>query len=40
MSAPDDRTVQFSLKDVYAPFEAAIGAPVFWILPREVLERD
>ena len=29
VSAPDDRTVQFSLKDVYAPFEAAIGAPVF-----------
>ena len=40
VSAPDDRTVQFSLKDVYAPFEAAIGAPVFWILPREVLEQD
>ncbi len=40
VSAPDDRTVQFSLKDVYAPFESAIGAPVFWIVPREVIEQD
>jgi ABC-type transport system substrate-binding protein len=38
--APDDRTVQFTLKEVYAPFEAAIGGPVFWILPREVVEQD
>ncbi|HEX8966244.1 MAG TPA: ABC transporter substrate-binding protein, partial [Chloroflexota bacterium] len=40
VTAPDDRTVQFVLKDVYAPFEALIGAPVFWILPREVVEQD
>ena len=38
MTAPDARTVQFRLKDVYVPFEAAIGAPLFWILPREVIE--
>jgi ABC-type transport system substrate-binding protein len=40
VSALDDRTVQFRLKDVYVPFEAAIGAPIFWILPREVIEAD
>ena len=40
VTAPDDRTVLFTLKDVYAPFEAAIGAPVFWILPREVIDAD
>jgi ABC-type transport system substrate-binding protein len=32
--------VQFTLKDVYVPFEAAIGAPIFWIMPREVIEAD
>jgi peptide/nickel transport system substrate-binding protein len=40
VTAPDDRTVVFTLKDQYAPFEAAIGAPVFWIIPREVVEQD
>jgi peptide/nickel transport system substrate-binding protein len=40
VSAPDDRTVQFTLKEAYAPFEAAVGGPVFWILPREVVEQD
>jgi peptide/nickel transport system substrate-binding protein len=40
VAAPDDRTVQFTLKDVYAPFEAALGAPIFWIIPREVVEQD
>jgi peptide/nickel transport system substrate-binding protein len=39
-SAPDERTVVFTLKDPYAPFEAAMGAPIFWILPREVVEAD
>lgn len=39
-SAPNERTVQFKLKDAYAPFEAAIGAPIFWIMPREVIEQD
>jgi peptide/nickel transport system substrate-binding protein len=40
VSALDARTVQFRLKDTYVPFEAAIGAPIFWILPREVIEQD
>jgi peptide/nickel transport system substrate-binding protein len=39
-TAPDDRTVVFTLKEVYAPFENAIGAPYFWIMPREVVEQD
>ena len=40
VTAPDERTVQFKLKEVYAPFEAAIGSPIFWILPKEVIEAD
>jgi peptide/nickel transport system substrate-binding protein len=40
VTASDDRTVVFTLKDQYAPFEAALGAPVFWIMPREVVEQD
>ena len=40
VSAPDARTVQFQLKEVYAPFEAAIGSPIFWVLPKEVVEQD
>jgi peptide/nickel transport system substrate-binding protein len=40
VTAPDDRTVVFTLKDQYAPFESAIGAPIFWIMPREVVEQD
>jgi ABC-type transport system substrate-binding protein len=40
VTAPDARTVQFTLKDIYAPFEAQIGAPVFWILPKEVVDQD
>src|SRR4051812_26008423 len=40
VTAPDDHTVVFTLKDQYAPFEAAIGAPIFWILPKEVVEQD
>ena len=40
VAAPDGRTVVFTLKDAYAPFEAAIGSPIFWILPREVIEQD
>jgi ABC-type transport system substrate-binding protein len=39
-TAPDDRTVVFKLKDVYAPFENAVGAPYFWIMPHEVVEQD
>jgi peptide/nickel transport system substrate-binding protein len=40
VTAPDAKTVQFRLKDVYVPFEAAMGAPIFWIMPREVIEAD
>ena len=40
VTAPDARTVQFHMKDVYVPFEASLGAPLFWILPREVVEAD
>jgi len=40
VTAPDDRTVVFTLKDQFAPFEAALGAPIFWILPKEVVEQD
>ena len=40
VTAPNDRTVVFKLKDVYAPFETTIGAPIFWIMPREVIEQD
>jgi peptide/nickel transport system substrate-binding protein len=40
VSAPDARTVQFRLKDVYVPFESAIAAPLFWIMPKEVIEAD
>jgi peptide/nickel transport system substrate-binding protein len=40
VSAPDARTIQFVLKDTYAPFEAQIGSPIFWILPKEVVDQD
>jgi len=40
VTALDAKTVQFRLKDVYVPFEAAIGSPIFWIMPREVIEAD
>jgi peptide/nickel transport system substrate-binding protein len=40
VSVIDARTVQFTLKDVYAPFEAQIGSPIFWILPKEVVDQD
>jgi peptide/nickel transport system substrate-binding protein len=39
-TAQDDRTVVFTLRDLYAPFENAIGAPYFWILPKEVVDQD
>jgi peptide/nickel transport system substrate-binding protein len=40
VSAPDDHTVVFRLKSVYAPFETLVGAPIFWILPPEVVQQD
>ncbi|MBI3536087.1 MAG: ABC transporter substrate-binding protein [Chloroflexi bacterium] len=36
----DDATVQFILKEVSAPFENTIASPIFWIMPREVIEAD
>ncbi len=36
----DDSTVAFVLNDVYAPFETMIAQPIFWIIPKEVVERD
>jgi len=38
--ASDARTVRFRLKDTFAAFEALIGSPIFWILPREIIEQD
>jgi peptide/nickel transport system substrate-binding protein len=40
VTAPDEKTVEFKLKQAFAPFEAALGAPLFWILPKEVVEAD
>jgi peptide/nickel transport system substrate-binding protein len=40
VGAPSDKVVEFKLKDVYAPFEAAIGAPIFWIMPKELIEAE
>jgi len=40
VSAPSEKVVEFKLKDAYAPFESAVGAPVFWIMPKEVIEAD
>jgi ABC-type transport system substrate-binding protein len=40
VAAPDATTVQFRLKDVYVPFETLVGQPIFWIMPREVIEAD
>jgi len=40
VSAPNEKTVVFKLKDVYAPFEALIGSPLLWIMPKEVIEQD
>lgn len=40
VTAPDDGTVIFKLKSGFAPFEANIGAPIFWVMPREVIEAD
>jgi peptide/nickel transport system substrate-binding protein len=35
----DDYTVQFKLRQPYAPFLSNIAAPWVWILPREVVEQ-
>lgn len=36
----DDSTVAFALNDVFAPFETTIATPLFWIVPKEVVEKD
>ena len=36
----DDSNVQFVLNDVFAPFESTIATPLFWIVPKEVVEKD
>ena len=40
VTAPSEKVVEFKLKEAFAPFEAALGAPLFWILPKEVVEAD
>lgn len=40
VTAPSEKVVQFTLKDTFAPFEALIGSPIFWIMPKEVIEQD
>src|SRR5262249_31346881 len=40
ITAPDDRTVVFKLKNAYARFENAMGGPYFWVMPHEVVEQD
>jgi peptide/nickel transport system substrate-binding protein len=36
----DDSNVAFVLNDVFAPFESTIATPLFWIVPKEVVEKD
>lgn len=36
----DDSTVAFVLNDVYAPFETTIAQPIFWIIPKDVMDKD
>ncbi len=40
VKATDPRTVVFTLNNAFAPFENSIAAPVFWIMPKEVIEAD
>lgn len=40
VKAPDARTVVFTLNKVFAPFETTIASPMFWIMPKEVIEAD
>src|SRR5207248_3841508 len=40
VKATDPRTVVFTLSSAFAPFENAVAAPVFWIMPKEVIEAD
>ncbi|MDQ6601405.1 MAG: ABC transporter substrate-binding protein [Chloroflexota bacterium] len=40
VKATDPRTVVFTLNNVFAPFENSVAAPVFYIMPKEVIEAD
>jgi ABC-type transport system substrate-binding protein len=40
VSAPADKVVEFKLKNAFAPFESLMGSPLFWILPKEVIDQD
>ncbi len=40
VQAPDPRTVVFTLNNAFAPFETTIASPMFWIMPKEVIEAD
>ena len=40
VKAVDANTVAFTLQSVFAPFENTLASPVFWIVPKEVVEQD
>lgn len=40
VKATDPRTVVFTLTAPFAPFDVAVAAPVFYIMPKEVIEAD
>jgi peptide/nickel transport system substrate-binding protein len=40
VKAADASTVSFTLKNADATFENLIASPIFWIIPREVVEQD
>src|SRR5205085_2127455 len=40
VNALDANTVVFTLNDIFAPFETTIASPLFYIMPKEVIEAD
>ncbi len=40
VKATDANTVVFTLDDVFVPFETLIALPMFWIMPKEVIEAE
>ncbi|HET8630227.1 MAG TPA: ABC transporter substrate-binding protein [Thermomicrobiales bacterium] len=40
LKASDPHTVVFTLNGAFAPFETTIASPMFWIMPKEVIEAD
>lgn len=40
VKATDPRTVVFTLNNAFAPFENTMASPLFWIMPKEVIEAD